>query len=950
MKKRILSILLVLAMVVSLLSTAAMALDVGVFEDVNEQTDYYEYVADVLEKEYFIGMSHDPYTYEPNTLLSYAMLYTVLHRLADEEAVDGDGKEVTWYDPHVDWAKAIGLAAEGITDAKLAEAVNATGMIGTLNGFVDGYYANHEDPSILLNDADSVKAMIETWCETDTYTRAQAAMIIVELDKALSALKEEDPNDFIRKAVKGIVADFNYYADKALALNVGTDDHNFTIGNFLTELSAELGTEAVVNVNATGELYSATVENIIAMAVEYAIAILGDDVPPTVDEVKDVVVDVADSVGVEIPGNTATEIAKNIYDRVYNAGLNVFSNFRNYNGGYCINKISLMNGDSVVASVGVSNDKGLTTDGADASLDAAVSLANHLVRAMYADLKTQGVEPTSTITLRASVVIEFGTDCPGYADGTYDNSYELNLAVTLSSDMFSYSYDAETNVSTLTLIVSKGLQDEYENIMTNGIAAVLNNETLQHYLGIAVDKAIAAGALDKLYELAGEENKASVDSAVDAWIAANSHAGNSSAGAYSPFDYLWLYEGSIVKNGDGSYALAQGKGNASLGINDALYDLVTEIYTGKINEQFDEVYDSVDVDMLTGMDFIDGVYELLDEAYVNGELEKALVDWKAANGEGAANTATAITLYNYLIANGNANGLVVGVNDALYSVMNQLCDDIAAEAAVRALDAAEEQVDKEYGAGAWSDSSISAEYKLGFVRLPLTLELNKISALTGDFRLYVENLCLARICGELELDASEYANAADEFSGSVSGIVDDKLVSVIDNKIEETGYGEYFGVDIEETVDQLIMNVVYNAEYKGMTAQGAIAKALKLKTIEGISTIALGNLSGLLNNETVQNAAAKYGNPYIHYLATAITYLPAKASVTIRGVELSEAGLEAVRAAAASDDSAAVCAAVADLLAELGNDMCIADFADGELFTVKYGERTFTFGLAIVIE
>lgn len=965
MKKRILSILLVLAMVVSLLSTAAMALDVGVFEDVNEQTDYYDYVVDVLEKEYFIGMSHDPYTYEPNTLLSYAMLYTVLHRLADEEAVDGDGKEVTWYDPHVDFAKEIGLAAADITDAKLAEAVNSAGMVGILNGFVSGYYAQLEDPSLQAFTADEVKDKIAGWCETDTYTRAQAAMIIVELDKALNALKEEeqgdDPNDFIRAAVKGIVADFNAYAKKAMDLNIGTDDHNFTVGNFVTALNAELAAgEAVVNVNATGELYSATVEKLIGMAVEYAIAILGDAELPTVDEVKDIVVDVADSVGVEIPGNTAKEIASDVYNRIRSVGTDIFSNFRNYNGNFCINKISLMNGETVVASVNVTNDKGLTTDGATASKNAAISLAAHIARSMYADLKTQGANgPVNEITLKASVVVEFGTDCPGYAEGKYDNSYVVNMALTLASDMFSYSYDAETNISTLTLIVTEGLQDEYYYAMTEGMAAVLNNATIQSYLDIAVDKAINAGALDALYDIAGEENKDDVDAAVDAWISANSKAGTSTPGAYTPFDYLWLYEGTIVANGDGSYSLAQGKGGATLGCNQDLYALVGDIYAEKVDEQFDEVFDSVDIDMLTSMDFIDGVYELLDESYVNGVLEDALNVWKDDNDALADNSDSAVTLYNYLIENGDDHGLIVGVNTALYEAIITLCDDIAVEAAARALTEAKNTVNDQYKDhfdNAWDTVPEGHTFegwqdvKFGFVKLPLAIELNKISALTGDFRLYVENLCLSKICDELEINGDIYADASAEKAGSVNTLVDDKLVNLIDEKIEETGYGEYFGVDVKELVDQMIMEVVYNAEYKGISAQEAIAKALKIKTIDGISTIALGNLTTVLNNDTVQNVAAKYGNAYIHYLATAITYLPAKASVTIRDVELSEAGLEAVRAAAAADDAAAVCTAVANLLAELGNDMCLADFDDGEVFTVKYGARTFVFELAIDIQ
>ena len=80
MKKRLISLALVLVLALSLLPVAALAADYDDFADLKKDVWYTPYINFVLEKGYFIGMSDTEFA--PNYQMTRAMFVTVLGRLA----------------------------------------------------------------------------------------------------------------------------------------------------------------------------------------------------------------------------------------------------------------------------------------------------------------------------------------------------------------------------------------------------------------------------------------------------------------------------------------------------------------------------------------------------------------------------------------------------------------------------------------------------------------------------------------------------------------------------------------------------------------------------------------------------------------------------------------------------------------------------------------------------
>ena len=115
MKKRILSILLALIMVVGLMPAAVLAAEPEgealPFTDVPEDAWYIDAVRFVYEQGLMIGTGET--TFSPEDTITRAMIVTILHRLEGEPAAVGmafsDVAEGKWYTAGVAWASANGI-------------------------------------------------------------------------------------------------------------------------------------------------------------------------------------------------------------------------------------------------------------------------------------------------------------------------------------------------------------------------------------------------------------------------------------------------------------------------------------------------------------------------------------------------------------------------------------------------------------------------------------------------------------------------------------------------------------------------------------------------------------------------------------------------------------------------------------------------------------------------
>jgi hypothetical protein len=133
MKKRFISMLLTMCLVLSLLSTATLAVNVEDFTDLDKNEWYYDWVKQVVKKGYFIGTSET--TFEPGATMTRAMLVTVLYRMSGDRITLRDKPgfedvaEDSWYADSVAWARKYNIT-KGVSATEFApdEPVNREQM------------------------------------------------------------------------------------------------------------------------------------------------------------------------------------------------------------------------------------------------------------------------------------------------------------------------------------------------------------------------------------------------------------------------------------------------------------------------------------------------------------------------------------------------------------------------------------------------------------------------------------------------------------------------------------------------------------------------------------------------------------------------------------------------------------------------------------------------------
>jgi hypothetical protein len=210
MKKKVLAVLLTVAILSSLLVTAAGAVSVGNFTDVKSGSWYYEYVNNVTSKDYMIGVSSTKFAPEDN--MTRAMFVTVLARVAGVEVNDSvstfnDVPANTWYTGAVTWA-ANNEITYGVGNNNFAPNAFVTRqeMCTFMARFVEYYEKNHSvthkdnntvetfaDASLIANWATSAINQCREWGLVVGYdngnfgaydfaTRSQVAAVISRLD------------------------------------------------------------------------------------------------------------------------------------------------------------------------------------------------------------------------------------------------------------------------------------------------------------------------------------------------------------------------------------------------------------------------------------------------------------------------------------------------------------------------------------------------------------------------------------------------------------------------------------------------------------------------------------------------------------------------------------------------------------------------------------------------
>ena len=181
----------------------------------------------------------------------------------------------------------------------------------------------------------------------------------------------------------------------------------------------------------------------------------------------------------------------------------------------------------------------------------------------------------------------------------------------------------------------------------------------------------------------------------------------------------------------------------------------------------------------------------------------------------------------------------------------------------------------------------------------------------------LENYVLARMC---ELLSQRTDGATDEDSSSVAPAMEAEINRLLTDALESTN------------------------------AYGTLSKFLKAKEISSLQDVTLGTAAQYLTNERFLSMVGDRGSSYVERLVGYIHLLPARASVTVAGATLNEAALSEFQDAENVPD---LCEALANLIQNSGDlaELSISDFfGDGQVVTVQYGARTFSFHLVLKLE
>ena len=650
MKKRIMSLLLAMVMTVSLLPGVAGAAKVENFSDVSKDAWYYSYVDFVADKGYFVGTSDT--TFSPEMTMTRAMFVVVMAALEgvkvdNNVAPFADVPANTWYSGAVAWAAENGVIA-GIGDNKFAPDAEITReqMAVIMNAYINWHSKKHGEDQREKAKIDNFldKASVSSWaveavdnCRAwglivgapdgnfypqNNATRAEVATVVYNLAwmvlggggggsrPSKPEPKPEPPvdpeyTDYIYEAVKSIVgtlesgaATLGFYADVELAEEPVDNTRPLTIAY-----------ETGVSRDAIKEIVKTSVKEVIKL-------VNGETEMISVEEIKDIVVEVYAAFGETPSVESSKEIAKEIYAEVTEYGNSIWANLRDEDNKYYTGDITVSVGNaSAVIEIG-------TTAGMSNKVKNAAKLSVAFALEMYQSLKSH-TEFTDEIVLSAVVTVEFSDNLTNDYEKHTDNFpyvYPVTFELGLSTDgLVEYRYD---NGHDILFAIPPRVVNMYEDYANKAIDKVLGSDMLKNYaqekFGIDLDAVMndavetlkTSGALDELVATIegvapGVDAEQLVEGAMNQWIRDN----------YTKSNNLMNF----VLNGEANFN------------NSALYQVVS-VVAGSASDVIDEKMADLDLegiktkltDASTTLNRLEaGFYAAIDQARAEAEAKLA---------------------------------------------------------------------------------------------------------------------------------------------------------------------------------------------------------------------------------------------------------------------------------------------------------------------------------------
>lgn len=251
-------------------------------------------------------------------------------------------------------------------------------------------------------------------------------------------------------------------------------------------------------VNARAKVSDDLVATIIDQAATMACSLM--DAPPSQDKVSSVVNGIIDALEdafeITIFGQTAQDIANQVYEKVLAVGKSLWANFYDDDGNYCCGDVTVsING--VTATVKVDQTNHATTLEGD-NRTVAVNLGTALAKDMYKDLKRYS-EYTGVVELSGTVTFTFEDSNGIYGTETekYPHVYPVTLNLTLDGggliddlidDLIEYKYvDGEDSPSYVKLNLTQAIQDAYSKAVNDVVETALNQPSVQYELSTAIE-------------------------------------------------------------------------------------------------------------------------------------------------------------------------------------------------------------------------------------------------------------------------------------------------------------------------------------------------------------------------------------------------------------------------------------------------------------------------------
>ena len=599
MKKRLISLALVLVLALSLLPVAALAADYDDFTDLKKDVWYTPYINFVLEKGYFIGMSDTEFA--PNYNMTRAMFVTVIARMEGVEVDDAaatqfpDVKTGVWYTGSVAWAAANGIV-EGYEDGSFRPGNNVTRreMAAIMARYIAWVEENSNRVAVPgdkdVTFADQAEIDAAEWAKTAVATcvnygllegypdgtfggkrnstRAEVAAVIERLSLLIKEVNL-DP-DYIYLGVKGVMDTLTAAATLPVVKAGDLSDEyiSYTSVSELADLSVAdvLDASAVIGENVDGTrlvsvkgsatLNESAIYNTVKFAATYAAGVYADknvlwsDVKAIVDAI------VADVNAIDfgaayelVSDKEAAEIAEFAYNTVKGGAYDLWAkNFKGENG-YYTGDITVKVGD--YSSVIVVNDEtgvAIPTWKQDA-IGFGVALAKEVVKSFLAQAK----DYTSSLTnIGATIDVTFSAGAYKETTDLYAYNYPVEIALSFINnvDTFQYKIDGGLYVKAY---ISEAVQAEVKEKADVALTKIMESETFQSKFNPAVEQAKESeeftAIVDVIAEAQGDEaaNKI-VDSYIEQWAKDNASSKLTGDGEWkneSIYDLAYIIGGEI---------------------------------------------------------------------------------------------------------------------------------------------------------------------------------------------------------------------------------------------------------------------------------------------------------------------------------------------------------------------------------------------------------------------